>query len=183
MLSPSMKWGRLSLFAVVVLVCPSAGAADDVCDRAASSGSAALRVEYFKQHQRLCVVEDRRVRLSTRASHGRNDGAKQVEGDGRTPEGTYTLSPARRSKKFGRFMHISYPSRRDRERAKSLGKAAGGAIGIHGPQDWYAFLGPAQALVNHSDGCIVLDRRAMERLVALIVRPVPIEVHGAAPTR
>lgn len=169
----------LSVVASLLLLLFAASArADTTCARAAAADSA-FRVEYFKADGRLCVVKGGEVLLSANASHGRAPGPKRVEGDHRTPEGRYRLSPARYSTKFGRFMLISYPSKADRERARALGKPAGGAIGIHGPQLWYAFLGSAQALVNHSDGCVVLDRTAMARLDALITEPVPIIIHGS----
>jgi len=39
--------------------------------------------------------------MSAPGSHGRGRGPKKIEGDKKTPEGTYVLSPARESKKFG----------------------------------------------------------------------------------
>ena len=75
-------------------------------------------------------------------------------------------------------MAVSYPSAADRRRARELGKPPGGAIGIHGPQHWYAFLGVGQAWVNHSDGCIVLERKNMQRLDALIRESVALVIRG-----
>lgn len=96
------------------------------------------------------------------------------EGDRRTPEGAFEVAPARTSSRFGRFMAISCPSAADREVARRFPRAPGSGIGIHGPQSWYAFLGVTHTLLNHSDGCIVLDGESMEALHASVVQPMPI---------
>jgi len=93
------------------------------------------------------------------ASHGREPGKKRFEGDGKTPEGQYTVAAARTSQRFGLFMPISYPNAEDIQRARTEGREAGGGVGIHGPQRWYAFLGRAQALLDHSDGARQVYRR------------------------
>src|SRR4051812_17527072 len=132
-----------------------ARASEPDCTRAASAGRAGLHLVYLKREHMLCLQADEKTLWSARASHGRNPGKKQLEGDGRTPEGAYTLAPARKSRSFGTFLAISYPNRDDISYAHSLGKQPGSAVGIHGPQSWYAFLGSWQAAVDHSEGCIV----------------------------
>jgi murein L,D-transpeptidase YafK len=148
---------------------------------AGGEGGAARRLVYVKAEHQLCLLDAHGVVWERRASHGREPGKKRHEGDGRTPEGRYTVSVARVSQRFGLFMPISYPSVEDIERARAEGKQAGGSIGIHGPQGWYAFLGRAQALVDHSDGCIVLDADGIEQLAALVKKPVPIEILPITP--
>jgi murein L,D-transpeptidase YafK len=44
-------------------------------------------------------------------------GAKQSQGDQRTPEGNYRLVGEARSSRYHRFVLIDYPSRRDADRA------------------------------------------------------------------
>jgi murein L,D-transpeptidase YafK len=146
-----------------------------------SDGGGARRLVYIKAEHQLCLLDARGVAWERRASHGREPGKKRFEGDGRTPEGQYTVAAARVSQRFGLFMPISYPSAEDVRRARAEGKDAGGNVGIHGPQRWYAFLGRAQALIDHSDGCIVLDAEGIEELAALVKKPVPIEILPAAP--
>jgi murein L,D-transpeptidase YafK len=138
---------------------------------------------YLKSEQLLCLVQGGEVLWHHQASHGRTDGKKLHEGDNRTPEGRYALSPARKSKRFGLFLPISYPNAQDIEGARKLGKSAGGAVGIHGPQSWYAFLGNAQALINHSDGCIVLDEEGIREIADLVKRPIGIEIFAELPAQ
>jgi murein L,D-transpeptidase YafK len=91
------------------------------------------------------------------------------------------VSPARKSKRFVLFLPISYPNADDLKRARAAGRPAGSGVGIHGPQGWYAFLGQAQALANHSDGCIVLDEPGIRELAAHITRPVALEILAELP--
>ena len=151
-----------------------------VCAGYGAAGGA-RRLVYLKAEHQLCLLDAQGLVWERRASHGREPGKKRFEGDGRTPEGRYTLAAARVSQRFGLFMSISYPSAEDVRRARTEGKGAGGSIGIHGPQRWYAFLGRAQALIDHSDGCIVLDAEGIQELAALVKKPVPIEILPAAP--
>lgn len=133
-------------------------------------------VVYSKAAKLLCVFEKGTPIFATPASHGRVEGPKAVEGDGKTPEGRYSLGPARKSRSFGHFLSISYPTPAQADAAKKLGLRPGGSVGVHGPQEWYALLGDWQALINHSDGCIVVSEVAMKRLRKLVGKPVTIEI-------
>lgn len=167
---------------LVVLILIALGAAevrperDAACAEVARSSTVGARLVYLKAEHQLCLFEQDGTLRHWPASHGRNAGKKQFEGDGRTPEGRYRVRPARSSERFGLFMPISYPSPEDVRAASVAGKPAGGDIGIHGPQRWYAFLGRAQALVDHSDGCIVVDADGMQELTARVRRPLPIDI-------
>ena len=135
-----------------------------------------LHAVYLKDEHRLCLQDGRHTVWSSVASHGRKAGQKHFEGDERTPEGAYTLSPARASRRFGAFLALSYPNADDLRYAREHSKRPGGSIGIHGPQVWYAFLGSWQALVDHSDGCLVLDERGVAELAARVSAPLPIDI-------
>ncbi len=139
------------------------------------------RLVYLKSKNMLCLVKDEHVVWSHQASHGSATGPKRSEGDHRTPEGRYRVLPARKSKRYVLFLPISYPNADDIKRARSAGRRAGSGVGIHGPQRWYAFLGQAQALVNHSDGCIVLDEAGIQELAARVTRPLEIEILADLP--
>lgn len=142
-----------------------------------------LRLAYVKSEHALCLIRPNRVVYAASASHGRAAGKKQFEGDRRTPQGRYVVLPARPSARFGVFLAVSYPNRDDILAAKHIGKAPGGAIGVHGPQRWYAFLGAVQSLLDHSDGCIVTDRRAIRQLAMSIAHPTTFDILAELPTR
>jgi len=62
---------------------------------------------------------------------GKNKGAKQCDGDKKTPEGTYHIVEKRDSK-YHRFLALDYPQAKDIKKAKELGCKPGDSIGIHG---------------------------------------------------
>ncbi|HEX6244143.1 MAG TPA: L,D-transpeptidase family protein, partial [Polyangiales bacterium] len=155
----------------------SPGQRGNVC--ASLPRPSAPQLVYLKAQHQLCLFQRDGSVHQWPASHGREAGKKRFEGDERTPEGRYTLSPARVSRKFGLFMPISYPNAEDARAAHAQGKQPGSGVGIHGPQRWYAFLGEAQALIDHSDGCIVVDRPNMQALAGLVKQPLPLEIVAA----
>lgn len=67
-------------------------------------------------------------------------GDKRMEGDKRTPEGTFTFRSKRRPHKWHAFIHIDYPNAESRRRFAARkasgeipeGATIGGEVGIHG---------------------------------------------------
>jgi len=60
------------------------------------------------------------------------DGDKEREGDGKTPEGRYTIDYRNPNSRFHLSLHISYPTATDRREAEARGEDPGGEIFIHG---------------------------------------------------
>jgi len=103
-------------------------------------------------------------------------GHKEHEGDFRTPEGRYRIDGRNPASEFYLSLHVSYPSARDLDTARSHHWQPGGSIMIHGlpnvpkhPAEYY----------RHSDwtnGCIALSNNDMLE-VWLLTRPdMPIEI-------
>jgi len=59
-------------------------------------------------------------------------GHKQVEGDGKTPEGLYYIDRKNPNSAYHLSVGISYPNAEDRARAAAIGHSPGGDIFIHG---------------------------------------------------
>lgn len=177
---------RQLVFCIVAACClgslasPSA-LGDEACASLPTASTPGSRLVYLKSEHQLCLFERDGSVHNWPASHGREHGKKRFEGDGRTPEGRYMVSAARHSQRFGLFMPISYPNAEDVRSARAAGKPPGGAVGIHGPQRWYAFLGRAQALIDHSDGCLVMDADSMQELARRVTKAMPIEILVSAP--
>ncbi len=97
---------------------------------------------------------------------GRGGTGKRVEGDGRTPVGTYRLGTPRRSGEgFYRFIPIGYPTA-----AQKRAGYTGGAIGIHGPARGAAWLGRSSTWVDWTQGCVAVDSDAALDAVEAFVR-------------
>lgn len=103
-------------------------------------------------------------------------GPKTRQGDGKTPEGDYTIDAKNAHSRFHLALHISYPSAADRERARKMGAAPGGEIMIHGlPSEW-AWLGSLHRRHDWTAGCIAVTNAEIEEIWAMVPVGTPIEV-------
>lgn len=96
-------------------------------------------------------------------------GHKTFEGDGRTPEGIYTIDRRNPNSKFHLSVGISYPNELDRMRAQEMGKSPGGDIFIHGQQDPRKFLKH-----DWTWGCISVKNKEIEDVYAMVRDGTPI---------
>ncbi len=100
------------------------------------------------------------------------EGHKEVEGDGKTPEGRYYIDRRNADSAFHLSLGISYPNAADRARARSRGQSPGGDIFIHGQKDSWSR--------NRDDwtaGCISVSNREMEKIFAMVGRGTPIDIY------
>ncbi|MBM3274270.1 MAG: L,D-transpeptidase family protein [Candidatus Sericytochromatia bacterium] len=103
-------------------------------------------------------------------------GAKAKEGDGKTPEGRYTIDWRNARSRFHRSLHISYPSAADRARASAIGNNPGGDIMIHGLPGHMAWLGPLHRTRDWTLGCIAVTNQEIEQIWRLVPDGTPIEI-------
>ncbi len=90
-------------------------------------------------------------------------GAKQIEGDGKTPEGTYIIDRVNPNSAFHLSLGISYPNRADIAAAKAMGKRPGGAIFIHGEPNDFKAKGD-----DWTAGCIAVKNDEIEEIYAMV---------------
>ncbi len=106
---------------------------------------------------------------------GNNDqGDKMIQGDRKTPEGTFTITSKRVHNKWCRYMGLDYPTAVDVEkfnRRKQMGQIPayakiGGDIGIHGtwPREDFA----VDQFQNWTLGCISLKNEHVKQLFNMI---------------
>ena len=95
-------------------------------------------------------------------------GHKNVEGDGKTPEGAYFIDRKNPNSSFYLSIGISYPNDEDRARARELGQRPGGDIFIHGTPR------PARRMDDWTAGCIAVKDREMEDIYAMVNVGTPI---------
>jgi murein L,D-transpeptidase YafK len=103
-------------------------------------------------------------------------GPKQHEGDGRTPEGKYTIDFHKSDSAFHRALHISYPDAADSARAAEAGVAPGGDIMIHGLPNGFSALGPTHRLRDWTAGCIAVNDSEIDEIWASVADGTPIEI-------
>jgi murein L,D-transpeptidase YafK len=135
----------------------------------------------------LLIVEKRAHRLSIYShgsllreysvSLGREPlGAKQREGDRRTPEGRYVIDRHNASSTFHKALHVSYPSPGDITRARAGGYAPGGEIMVHGLRNGLGWLGRAHLLADWTVGCIAVTNGEIDELYRVVPDGTPIEL-------
>jgi murein L,D-transpeptidase YafK len=104
------------------------------------------------------------------------DGHKSREGDGRTPEGRYSIDSKNSRSRFHLALHISYPNAEDRQSAQRRGVPPGGDIMIHGLPNGLSWLDKLHLRRDWTDGCIAVTNQEMEEIWAHVATGTAIEV-------
>lgn len=105
-------------------------------------------------------------------------GHKEQEGDGRTPEGKYTISGRNPKSAYHLSLRISYPNAADKSRAAVKKVSAGGDIMIHGYPN-YAPNAIFDVIHNSYDwtaGCIAVTDKEIEEIWKLVPDGTPIVI-------
>ena len=103
-------------------------------------------------------------------------GHKQFEGDGKTPEGRYTISGRNPHSGYHKNLGVSYPNDTDRARAAAQGRSPGGDIKIHGLKNGLGAIGAQHLRRDWTDGCIAVTDREIDELYALVQPDAPIDI-------
>lgn len=103
-------------------------------------GPQVTRVAVFKEFRRMYLFHGNQVLRAYDIDLGfAPAGDKQVEGDGKTPEGEYLIDRRNPDSKYHLSVGIDYPNLDDVAEAQALGQSAGGDIFIHGKGRLKAF--------------------------------------------
>lgn len=119
----------------------------------------------YKSKEEMHVYADGKLLKKYSISIGKNPtGDKEYEGDNKTPEGFYTINDKNPNSSFYKNLGISYPDKEDKERARKMGKPAGGDIKIHGMSKDFSWMGKFHRFSNWTNGCIAVTNEEMEEL-------------------
>ncbi len=130
-----------------------------------------------KSERKLVLMKSGKIlKTYSVALGGSPTGAKERQGDHRTPEGTYLLDSRNAKSRFYKSIHISYPNAEDRAHAARLGVSPGGDVFIHGLPNGYGSIGAAHRLYNWTDGCIAVTNSEMDEIWALVPNGTRIEI-------
>ena len=145
---------------------------------ASSTAETADRIVVNKAMRELLLFRKGRVLRSYKVALGRNPvGAKQQEGDGKTPEGEYAISGRNAASKFHKALRISYPNESDRARAQRVGVSPGGDIMIHGLPNGFGYMGTAHRLRDWTEGCIAVTNAEIEEIWRLVPDGTTVQIH------
>jgi murein L,D-transpeptidase YafK len=137
-----------------------------------------MRVVVRKGERKLYLLDGDAVVLCAPVGLGRVPvGAKAREGDGKTPEGVYTVCLVKPDGKYGRSLGLSYPNTADARAAlvtKIIDEAAFRAVAVAEAHNrrppWGTALGgeiyihEGGAQGDWTQGCIALNASDMDRL-------------------
>jgi murein L,D-transpeptidase YafK len=165
-----IKWGILSLLAVlcVYYFYPEDKMPENI---------AIDNIVVFKSKRKLMVYSKGKLIKTYNISLGTQPiGAKEYEGDKKTPEGIYFINDKNPHSGYHKNLGISYPNEENIQKAKQLGKAVGGDIKIHGLRNKLGFFGKFQRWFDWTLDCIALTNQEIDELYKAVAIGTPIEI-------
>ena len=118
-----------------------------------------------KSDRTLTLYELGRQVAQYRVALGGNPiGPKQRRGDGRTPEGLYSIDARNPGSKYHLSLHISYPDSAQRRAAAKRGVSPGGDIMIHGLPKRFATVGALHRQQDWTEGCVAVTNDEIEEI-------------------
>ncbi len=140
-------------------------------------GAKADRVVVVKSRRVLELFRGDQILRSYRVSLGKVPaGAKDREGDGKTPEGLYRVTEHKRNSSFHRALRLSYPEQRDIERAAALGVPPGSDIMIHGIRNGLGYAGRMHRFADWTAGCIAVTNSGIEQIWSAVDDGTIVEI-------
>jgi murein L,D-transpeptidase YafK len=140
-------------------------------------GLVADKVLVDKAARRLTLLhEGRQLKSYSIALGSEPEGKKRFEGDGKTPEGTYTIDGRNSASRYHLALHISYPDTTDAAYARRAGEEPGGDIMIHGLPNGLGFIGPLHRLRDWTQGCVAVTNAEIEEIWRAVPDRVPVEI-------
>ncbi len=131
------------------------------------------RILIEKAARRMLLFQDgRQVREYKIALGFSPSGDKEIQGDGKTPEGTFKINRRNPNSAYHLSLGIDYPKPDDRARAAASGSDPGGDIFIHGQPNRLAGLGTLP--YDWTAGCISVSDKQIEEIWQLT--PIGTEV-------
>lgn len=120
-------------------------------------------IELDKSERRMTVYRDGEALRSYEVALGfAPEGDKQIEGDGKTPEGEFRIDRRNDQSQFHLSLGINYPRAEDRARAAAQGVSPGGDIFFHGQPNKLPDI--LRRKGDWTAGCIALTNAEIEEL-------------------
>jgi murein L,D-transpeptidase YafK len=165
----------LALFALVLV--PTVGGDLAAAPALKPADARVTRIVVEKAARTLTLFRGDTVVASYRVALGDDPvGAKEREGDSRTPEGRYRVDFKNTASRYHLSLKISYPDAGDRARAAAAGVSPGGDIMIHGLPSGYGWLGASHRAHDWTDGCVAVTNTEIEEIWSLVDVGTPIEI-------
>ncbi len=160
-----------------------------------------LRIVIWKSQYTLTLYKGDQPVKTYRAVFGKGyqDGDKRIQGDKRTPEGDFYICTMNHSKRFYKFLGLSYPGLKhaeyglqsrtisiseyemikkaiDEQQQPPWDTRLGGAVGIHGRVLDGAMPNNSFVPMNWTDGCIALDNADVDEIYSIVTLGTPVTI-------
>jgi murein L,D-transpeptidase YafK len=180
LLAGSAYAARSSTFAATDRCLDAGGAWDYRANRCVTAPAAAVdRIFIDKSDHWMAVYRAGHIVREFRVALGRGGLApKERAGDGRVPEGLYTISAHNPDSAYHLSLRISYPTPEQAAAATQRGFSAGGDIMIHGLPNGREWIGSRQRKIDWTEGCIAVANREMDWLYQAVPDGTPIEIRA-----
>jgi murein L,D-transpeptidase YafK len=133
------------------------------------------RIVIEKAARRMQLFQDGKPVRTYRIALGFTpDGDKERQGDGKTPEGEFTIDRRNGESAFHLSIGIDYPQEEDRDRAEKAGYSPGGDIFIHGQPN--ALPEGFKLRGDWTAGCIALTNSEMREVWAVTPIGTKVEI-------
>lgn len=133
------------------------------------------RIVVEKAARRMTLYQgDAAVRTYRIALGFAPEGDKEHEGDGKTPEGLFTIDRRNPNSSYHLSLGLDYPQPDDRARAAAAGVSPGGDIFIHGQPNGLGRVGAIP--YDWTAGCIAVSDAEMREIWAVTPIGTPVEV-------
>jgi murein L,D-transpeptidase YafK len=131
----------------------------------------------YKSKREMLVYANEQLLKTYKISLGRQPiGAKEFEGDKKTPEGIYFINDKNPNSGYHKNLSISYPNKGDIEKEKKKEKSAGGDIKIHGLRNKRGFIGKFHRWFDWTLGCIAVTNEEIDELYRAVKIGTCIEI-------
>jgi murein L,D-transpeptidase YafK len=162
------------LSSMIVLAWICIGAASRVASQSTTNVD---RIVIEKSKRTLALMDGAKIVKTYKvALGGQPVGAKDRQGDHKTPEGVYAVDAKKANSQFYKALHISYPSKTDREHARKLGVSPGGDVEIHGLGVKWGWIGAKHRLTDWTDGCIAVTNEEIDEIYPIVKVGTLVEI-------
>jgi len=135
------------------------------------------RIVVEKSKRTLTLMDGAKILKTYKvALGGQPVGAKDRQGDHKTPEGNYSVDAKNPHSQFHKALHISYPNQADRANARKLGVSSGGDVEIHGLGAKWGWIGAKHLLTDWTDGCIAVTNEEIDEIYPLVRIGTTVEI-------
>lgn len=163
----------VTLLTLLVVICPASRAITQTTERQ----ELVDRIVIAKSTRTMTLESGGQpIKTYKVALGGQPIGAKQQQGDHKTPEGEYFVDVKIVHSQFYMALHLSYPGAEDRARARKLGVSPGGDVEIHGLGKKYGWIGARHRLTDWTDGCVAVTNEEIEDIFRIVPVGTRVEI-------